>query len=61
MEIECPNCMEKIKISTETYLNQRTVKCSNCLLTIDLRDTNGVINNLRMQFEEEKVKKENRE
>jgi len=58
MQVQCPNCKTMVKVSPETFLTQNHVMCSQCMFTIELRNTDGSLKHLQFSFEEEKKKKE---
>lgn len=58
MHLECPNCCKKITVDADTFLNQKQLKCFNCMLTIELRNADGTLKHLKFNFDEERKTKE---
>jgi hypothetical protein len=61
MQVECPNCGKKINTDAKEFLNQKYLKCFDCMYTIELRNSDGTLKPLNFSFEDEKTEKEESE
>ena len=56
MDINCPKCNSKIKVSLEQVSKQQIVKCNRCQESIQLIDSNGSsrrgINDINKSFKD---------